>query len=169
MSQPNFVAEQFTGLPGRYVELPDTIAASARSWTASTTTCRSRRSSWSDDRRGRGEGKKIHAAASDPWRAERIHLEIVTRSGGCSPGMSRIVLRGDGSFGVLPGHHPMLAPSARRRVLSRRRRTDVLAISWVSPSRTGPGFGARETAEKAEEIDTDRARRKTRRTQVDLA
>ncbi len=46
--QPMFVAEQFTGRPGKYVEpARRRSAASARSSTASTTSCRSRRSTWS--------------------------------------------------------------------------------------------------------------------------
>ena len=44
LSQPFFVAEPFTGAPGKYVELKDTVAASRRSSTASATTCPSRRS-----------------------------------------------------------------------------------------------------------------------------
>ena len=43
LSQPFFVAEQFTGIPGRYVKLSDTIQlVQGASWPASTTTCRSR-------------------------------------------------------------------------------------------------------------------------------
>ena len=44
-SQPFHVAEQFTGIPGKYVKVADTIAASRRLSTASTTTSPSRRSS----------------------------------------------------------------------------------------------------------------------------
>ena len=44
LSQPFFVAETFTGTPGKYVEVKDTIAASRRSSTASATTSPSRRS-----------------------------------------------------------------------------------------------------------------------------
>ena len=48
LSQPFFVAEQFTGIPGKYVKLEETIAVlQASAATASTTTCRSRRSTWS--------------------------------------------------------------------------------------------------------------------------
>ena len=48
LSQPFFVAETFTGQPGKYVQLEDTIARlRARSSTASTTTCPSRPSTWS--------------------------------------------------------------------------------------------------------------------------
>ena len=43
LSQPFFVAEQFTGTPGQYVPIArDGARRSARSSTASTTTCPSR-------------------------------------------------------------------------------------------------------------------------------
>jgi F-type H+/Na+-transporting ATPase subunit beta len=45
-SQPMYVAEQFTSLPGRYVPLKETSEASAKSWTGNTTTCPSRPSIW---------------------------------------------------------------------------------------------------------------------------
>jgi vacuolar-type H+-ATPase catalytic subunit A/Vma1 len=40
LSQPFFVAEQFTNNPGQYVKLTDTIQGLPKSWTASTTTSR---------------------------------------------------------------------------------------------------------------------------------
>ena len=42
LSQPFHVAEQFTGRPGKYVKLADTVAASRKWLKASTTLCRSR-------------------------------------------------------------------------------------------------------------------------------
>ena len=48
MSQPMFVAAQFTGRDGKYVERSRRFAASAKSSRASTTASRSRRSSWQD-------------------------------------------------------------------------------------------------------------------------
>ncbi len=48
LSQPFFVAEVFTGSPGKYVSLKDTIRGSLKaSWKANMITCRSRRSTWS--------------------------------------------------------------------------------------------------------------------------
>ena len=47
LSQPFFVAEQFTGLPGKYTPSTRRSRRSRRSAKASTTTCPSRRSSWS--------------------------------------------------------------------------------------------------------------------------
>jgi F-type H+-transporting ATPase subunit beta len=47
LSQPFHVAEIFTGAPGKYVSLKDTIAGFKGILPVSTTTCRSRRSTWS--------------------------------------------------------------------------------------------------------------------------
>ena len=47
LSQPFHVAEVFTGSPASSCRSPTRSAASRRSWTASTTTCRRRRSTWS--------------------------------------------------------------------------------------------------------------------------
>jgi F-type H+-transporting ATPase subunit beta len=47
LSQPFFVGEVFTGLPGIYVPVEETVERSRRSSTASSTTCPSRRSSTS--------------------------------------------------------------------------------------------------------------------------
>jgi hypothetical protein len=47
LSQPFFVAEVFTGSPGKLVDLEDTIKGFKGLVPASTTTCRSRLSTWS--------------------------------------------------------------------------------------------------------------------------
>lgn len=47
LSQPFHVAETFTGKPGKYVSLRDTIKGFRASSTATMTICRSRRSTWS--------------------------------------------------------------------------------------------------------------------------
>ena len=44
LSQPFHVAEAFTGTPGQYVPIAETVRSPARSSTASTTSCPSRRS-----------------------------------------------------------------------------------------------------------------------------
>ena len=46
LSQPFFVAQQFTGLEGRYVKLEDTIRASKSWWKASTMIFPSRPFTW---------------------------------------------------------------------------------------------------------------------------
>jgi F0F1-type ATP synthase beta subunit len=47
LSQPFFVAEQFTGTPGKYVQSPTRSRVSRKSSKGSTTRCRSRLSTWS--------------------------------------------------------------------------------------------------------------------------
>ena len=47
LSQPNFVAEQFTGTPGKYVSSRTPSAASREIIDGRTTSCPSRRSTWS--------------------------------------------------------------------------------------------------------------------------
>ncbi len=46
LSQPFFVAEQFTGIPGKYVPLEETVESFGARRRRSTTTCPSRRSTW---------------------------------------------------------------------------------------------------------------------------
>ena len=54
LSQPFHVAEVFTGFPGKFVPVADTVrSASRRSAPASTTTCRRPRSTWSAPSRKR--------------------------------------------------------------------------------------------------------------------
>ena len=47
LSQPFSVAQAFTGIDGKYVSLKETIRSFKASSAASTTTCPSRRSTWS--------------------------------------------------------------------------------------------------------------------------
>ena len=46
LSQPFYVAEPFTGTPGKYVKLEDTIRSFKEVLAGKTTTCPSRRSTW---------------------------------------------------------------------------------------------------------------------------
>jgi F-type H+-transporting ATPase subunit epsilon len=95
---------------------------------------------------------------------EKIHLEIVTPSRRVLVrDVDEVVLPGaEGSFGVLPGHAPMLAGLqcgvAEVRSGSER---DVLAIG-AGVAEVGPDRVTvlAETAERAAEIDAERARRK---------
>ena len=64
LSQPNFVAEQFTGTPGQYVKLEDTIRGFQEILAASTTTCPSRRSTWSARSRARSSVRKQMSGAA---------------------------------------------------------------------------------------------------------
>jgi F0F1-type ATP synthase beta subunit len=47
LSQPFHVAEVFTGISGKFVQVEDTVRSFKASWTANTTTCPKPRSTWS--------------------------------------------------------------------------------------------------------------------------
>ena len=74
LSQPMFVAEVFTGTPGAYVKLEDTVEGlRRRSSTASTTSCPSRPSTWSARSRTRSP-RAARAPRPSPrsrWRLSR--------------------------------------------------------------------------------------------------
>ncbi len=84
LSQPFYVAEQFTGIPGKYVKLADTIRGFTRSSTASTTTCPSRPSTWSaPSTRCIEKAKKLREVADGaaPGSRPSSTLEVVTPEG----------------------------------------------------------------------------------------
>ena len=102
LCQPFFVAEQFTGIHGKYVPVEETIRRSRRSPTASTTTSPSRPSTWSAEsrrrrrrrRRWRISERSIVSPEEEVWRGE---AEMVVAR---SP---------EGEFAILHGHVPFLA------------------------------------------------------------
>ena len=169
LSQPFLVAEQFTGIQGKYVPLADTIRSFKRSWTASTTTSPSRPSTWSAP-------SKRSSSRPRSWRARRTVAqraadEAVWRSSrrrGClreevdeviAPG-ARGLLRRAARPHAVPGH-------ARARARSRYRIGTALApftCFWgfceVLPDRVNI---LAELGERAEEIDAARAEAAKRR------
>jgi len=94
---------------------------------------------------------------------EKIQLDIVTPERGVvSETVDELVLPGsEGYLGVRPGHAPLLT-SLKVGAIEYRKGKEVsfLAVSWgfaeILPDRVAI---LAETAEKAEEIDVDRARR----------
>ena len=109
LSQPFFVAEQFTGLPGKYTPIDETIASFKGSARASTTTCPSRRSSWS-------AGSRRPSSRPSRWRPRSVPLEVhvVTPEREVWAGEAdSVIARGvDGEVGILAGHAPMLVQLA---------------------------------------------------------
>ena len=67
LSQPMFVAQQFTGLEGKYVKIADNVRGSRKSWKASTTISPSRRSTWSAQSKKRGEGRENGGDGVGAW------------------------------------------------------------------------------------------------------
>ena len=113
LSQPFHVAEVFTGSPGMFVDLEDTIRASRPCAKASTTTCRKPPSTWSAPSRRRSP-----RARSSRRRRRKHHRRnngrfissSSRRNACCSPATSiRSILPGaEGDFGILPGHAPFV-------------------------------------------------------------
>lgn len=104
---------------------------------------------------------------------EKIRLEIVTPERRVlARDVDEVILPGaEGSFGVLPGHHPMLAGLAPGVAISKADgQTEIMAISGgfaeVGPDRVSV---LAETCEKASEIDPERARQKVAELQGRLA
>ena len=130
LSQPNFVAEQFTGTPGEYVKLEDTIKGFRRSSRASTTTFRSRRSTWSgrssrrrqgswlgeppSGRGGAGRSRGRGRSRAPPSRRRVVatfDVSLVTPDGPVFEGeVEMLIVPGaDGEIGVLARHAPLIA------------------------------------------------------------
>jgi hypothetical protein len=86
LSQPFDVAKVFTGADGKYVDLADTIRASKRSSTASTTSCPRTRSTWSA-----ASKRSSRRPASSPRRKKRSSASRrpSRRPGAPEPGLRR--------------------------------------------------------------------------------
>jgi len=103
---------------------------------------------------------------------EKIHLEIVTpvrrvfvRE------VDEVILPGvEGSFGVLPGHAPMLAGLQCGVAVARAGSDKEILAIGAGMAEVGPDRVTvlAETAEKAVEIDAERARRKAAEYQEQL-
>ncbi len=113
LSQPFFVAEVFTGQPGRYVKLADTIRGFKEVVEGKHDDCPSRRSTWwaaSRKRRRRrrrcGRSVALHALRAghaDAACSSRAEVDEVV-----APGT-------EGYFGVLPGHAAVPHDARQRR------------------------------------------------------
>lgn len=104
---------------------------------------------------------------------EKIHLEIVTPERRViERDVDEVILPGiEGSFGVLPGHAPMLSGLSAGVAVARGGGDDVvMAISAgyaeVEPSRV---IVVAETCETADEIDEQRAEAKVKALEQEVA
>ena len=164
LSQPFHVAEQFTGIPGKYVPLADTdpqLQDDRR--TASWTTCPSRPSTWRAPSRTSRAGQEAPGLGAMPCPCPtKLSLEVVTPEGLLlREEVDEVMAPGaDGYFGVLPGHTPVaLDPRGRARSpTARAPRPDYLTCFWgfceVLPDRVNI---LAEIGERAEDIDVARA------------
>jgi F-type H+-transporting ATPase subunit beta len=160
LSQPFFVAEQFTGIPGKYVRLEDTIK------------------SFQEIVEGKHDDLPEQAfymvgtIEEAIEMASTVKLELVTPERLLvSEEVDEVIAPGhEGEFGVLPEHTQFLAILSIG-VLRYRKGDEVRKVA------VGGGFAEvtadrvvvmADVAEKAEEIDVDRARRAYDRAEVAL-
>ena len=67
LSQPFHVAEVFTGIPGKFVQVEDTVRSFKAVVTASTITCRKPPSTWSAASKRRSPRPRSWRRTPKPW------------------------------------------------------------------------------------------------------
>jgi hypothetical protein len=163
LSQPFFVAEVFTGSPGKLVDLADTSRAS-RAWSkASTTICRRRRSTWSAtskrrSRRARSSRRKPrNVRVGIGSRMATFHFELVSPDRISFSGeVDQVDVPGsEGDFGVLAGHAPLIAllRPGLMTVLCRRRADQAGRARRLCGSGSGRPDRAGDVATSLEDCD----------------
>ena len=186
LSQPNFVAEQFTGTPGKYVKLEDTIAGLRRDHRGrARRAARGRRSTWSarsrtrSRRRAASSRRSPRSAGADGARSPTIRtfdVALVTPDGPAFEGEAEmlIVPGAAGEIGVLARHAPLVATlkagstrvhlGAQRdpRVRDRPRASSRSSSTARSRSSTTPSTSRRSTT-PARRRSSRRRRRSSRR------
>ena len=114
LSQPFNVAEVFTGSPGKYVSLKDTIKGFKASSTAITITCRNRRSTWSAaskkrSRKRRHCSKTVRISNRTTWPIPSTSTSSARKSQIYSGEAEFVVLPGVmGELGMYPRHTPLV-------------------------------------------------------------
>ena len=160
LSQPFFVAEQFTGYKGKYVPIADTVRGFREivegkhdEHPGAGVLPGRRRStkSWSARRRSNGDSDARSASSSSRPSAAIAHEDV-----------DEVQLPGEeGFFGVLPGHAPLLAALAPGRdVVPQGHATSTTRSSAADSRKSLPDRVSilAPVAESAEDIDL-RARR----------
>jgi F-type H+-transporting ATPase subunit epsilon len=175
LSQPFFVAETFTGTPGRYVPLADTIAG-FKEIIAGNMDHLPEQAFYMVGHLSEASEKAERLKAGGAWAmAEgwgRILLEVVTPERQVlSTEVDEVSAPGAlGYFGVLPGHTPFITTLGVGELRYRSgNQWEYLSITWgyaeVLPNKVTV---LTETAEMAEEIDIERAERAKRRAEERL-
>ena len=175
LSQPNFVAEQFTGTPGKYVKLEDTIRGFQRDHRG-----QARRPARAGLLHGRARSR-TRSSEAEQAAARRVgatmadahpkfDVSLVTPDGAAFEGEAEmlVVPGAAGEIGVLARHAPLVATlKAGSTRIHRRSASEVLEFA------TGPGFFKVEldraialvddAVERAGDRRRARARRSSRR------
>ncbi len=141
LSQPFFVAEQFTGFPGKYVKLEDTIASFERVLSGEFDHL--------PEQAFYMVGGIDEAVAKAKKLGERVmHVTVICPEASVFDGEADSVVAPafDGEVGILPRHAPFMtllgrgysagAPGWRRRCGSRCR--EDFSRSWTIPSESWP-------------------------------
>ncbi len=187
-SQPFHVAEVFTGSPGKYVSLKETIRGFKMIFDGECDHCRSRRSTWSAastrrsrrPRRWRAEGRPEanRKRRRPPWPPPSAATSSAPKKRSSTAKRALVVATGEmGELGIAPRHAPLITrlkpgqvrvhPGERRRaVLLRLRRHPRSAAAGRHRAgrhrdpREGPRRGRRARAkEEAERMLAEPHRR----------
>ena len=118
LSQPFFVAQQFTGRPGKYVKLKDTIAG-FRDLVAGKYDALPEQAFYMVRRHRRGRRQRgVDEVSEESMSDKHLTLELVTPekvAWSAGQGTSSSCRRAEGEMGVLPGHMPFLVQLGRGR------------------------------------------------------
>ena len=110
LSQPFHVAEVFTGSPGKYVSLKDTIKGFKMIVNGECDHCPSRRSTWSAPSRKRSRRRRRCSKSRDIMAKHTIHVDVVSAEEQIYSGEAEfVVLPGEaGELGIYPRHTPLI-------------------------------------------------------------
>ncbi len=122
LSHPMFVAEQFTGQPGVFVSLSETVSSFKAICEGKYDNIPSRRSSCAAGSRTWSARRRSWSGSEDQAPSERraagmsVRVALVAPDGEIWSGMARMVIAKtrDGDIGILTGHPPVLGRPGRR-------------------------------------------------------
>jgi len=109
LSQPFHVAEVFTGSPGVFVNLEDTIKGFKGIVAANTTRCRKVPSIWLERSRKRSRRRVSWRPRPHNGRPRRVRAGDAGAARPLGDGRDGSGTGHEGNFGVLPGHSPLIS------------------------------------------------------------
>ena len=169
LSQPFNVAEVFTGQPGRYVKLADTVRLQGSRRGQARRPARAGLLHGGRHRRGGGQGQE---APRGRLVAERLTLELATPTRMVvTAEVDEVVAPGsEGYFGVLPGHAPFLTTLGIGELMYRIGRDEhhVAVAGGFAEVRNDKVIILADTAEPPADIDRARAEKALERAETRL-